>query len=124
MMENTIYQVMLTSSEYVQHPQVRRVSNKRMKTAGGTCDLCGYSTSLARNLSAHKKIHTGEKPFQCGSCDYSCTSARNLKNHSYTHTGEKLFQCGSCDYSCTTSGGLKTHSYTHTRDKPFQCKSF
>ena len=89
-MENTIYRVLLTSTEYVQCLQVRRLWNKRMKTAGGrTCDHCGYSTSLAGNLTAHKKINTGEKPFQCGSCDYSCTTADALKKHSYTHTWEK-----------------------------------
>ena len=103
---------MLTSTEYVQCLQVRRLWNKRMKTAGGRiCDLCGYSTSLASSLAAHKKIHIGEKFFQCGSCDYSCTTARNLKTHSNTHTGEQPFQCSSCDLSFSQSGSLMTHSW-------------
>ena len=111
---------MLTSTKFIQSLQGRRFGIRRMEIPGGrNCDLCGYSTPKTKNLAAHKKIHTGEKPYQCGSCDYSCTSNKDLKQHSYTHTGEKPFQCGSCDYSCTSAGGLKRHSITHTRKKNY-----
>ncbi len=35
------------------------------------CDVCGKGTCTSSELRAHKRVHTGEKPYKCEHCELS-----------------------------------------------------
>jgi hypothetical protein len=86
---------------------------------------CTFSTALKRNLKAHTRSHTGERPFHCvwGGCSYTSARAGDLKQHARIHTGEKPFVCtwAGCDYTAAQASNLKRHSLVHTGERPYPC---
>ena len=59
------------------------------------CDICQRVFPREKSLQAHKRIHTGEKPYACDypSCGKAFTQSGQLKTHQRLHTGEKPFIC-------------------------------
>uniref|UniRef100_A0A1I7TD27 C2H2-type domain-containing protein n=1 Tax=Caenorhabditis tropicalis TaxID=1561998 RepID=A0A1I7TD27_9PELO len=45
------------------------------------CQTCGKAFSQAANLTAHKRIHTGEKPFMCPVCSRPFSQSSSLVTH-------------------------------------------
>ena len=53
-------------------------------------------TSNSSNLSRHKKLSIGRKPFKCTQCDKAFICHSLLTQHQITHTGEKGYKCTEC----------------------------
>ena len=79
------------------------------------CETCNRVFPREKSLQAHKRIHTGEKPYVCDypGCGKSFTQSGQLKTHQRLHTGEKPF-------ICTVEGcnSRFTHANRHCSDHP------
>ena len=79
---------------------------------------CNYTTRFSDHFFVHRRIHTGEKPYECKVCDKRFSQSCNLTNHQRIHTGEKPFACKVCDKRFTAFSSLKYHQKTekHARN--------
>lgn len=65
------------------------------------------------DLTAHMRMHRGERPFPCNQCDRKFTTSGQLNQHIRKHTGENPFECKVCNKSCSSASNLKTHLLAH-----------
>lgn len=74
------------------------------------CPFCSYATNNSTNLQAHKRTHTGERPFKCDMCSKSFSQKIHLQDHFRSHTGERPFFCLYCKKSFTRKFYLNKHA--------------
>lgn len=82
-----------------------------------SCDFesCSYTTKLSSNMTKHKRVHTGEKPYLCDRCSFRSNFINSLKSHKRLHTELRPYQCAECGYNCNSISNLKKHCHTrHT----------
>ena len=75
------------------------------------CRFCKKQMNPKQRMSIveHLRMHTGEKPEECGYCGLTFRQYKTLKNHERLHTGEKPYKCESCFAAFTQRGSLVSH---------------
>uniref|UniRef100_A0A3Q3VS35 Zinc finger protein 367 n=1 Tax=Mola mola TaxID=94237 RepID=A0A3Q3VS35_MOLML len=80
------------------------------------CNICNRVFPREKSLQAHKRTHTGERPYMCDypNCGKAFVQSGQLKTHQRLHTGEKPFVCS--EKGC---GNRFTHANRHCPKHPF-----
>lgn len=80
------------------------------------CDVCNRVFPREKSLQAHKRTHSGERPYVCDfpNCGKAFVQSGQLKTHQRLHTGEKPFACTA--EGCATRF---THANRHCSFHPY-----
>nr|XP_033784231.1 zinc finger protein 367 [Geotrypetes seraphini] len=80
------------------------------------CNVCNRVFPREKSLQAHKRTHTGERPYLCDypDCGKAFVQSGQLKTHQRLHTGEKPFVCS--ENGCLSRF---THANRHCPKHPY-----
>ncbi|NWJ08069.1 ZN367 protein, partial [Crypturellus undulatus] len=80
------------------------------------CNICNRVFPREKSLQAHKRTHTGERPYLCDypDCGKAFVQSGQLKTHQRLHTGEKPFVCS--ENGCLSRF---THANRHCSKHPY-----
>ena len=82
------------------------------------CGECGkrFDTVLRRKM--HERIHQGLTTIPTIPCPHCGKEVvkKNMPAHIRTHTGEKPYKCPDCDYCCVSSTALSLHRRRHRKE--------
>uniref|UniRef100_A0A670HKM4 SCAN box domain-containing protein n=1 Tax=Podarcis muralis TaxID=64176 RepID=A0A670HKM4_PODMU len=81
----------------------------------------GKSFSQHRSVTEYQALHSGMKPYKCLECGKSFSQSTHLTSHQRIHTGERPYSCSHCSKSFNQSTSLIQHQRIHTGEKPYKC---
>ncbi|CDW61123.1 zf-C2H2 and zf-C2H2 6 and zf-C2H2 4 and zf-H2C2 2 domain containing protein, partial [Trichuris trichiura] len=112
-----------TDELFLQRHQLKH-SSQAIRFAGlqdFVCDLCGKIFYRPSKLSAHRNLHTGEKPYACKLCSMKFMSRSSWKIHMKWHDSPKRFTCQTCGAAFKMKENFDVHARVHKPPKPFGC---
>ncbi|XP_041974366.1 gastrula zinc finger protein XlCGF57.1-like [Aricia agestis] len=101
-------------------PNVRVEGEGKLRTF--YCKECGYKSPRVKDLAAHLRTHSGEKPFQCNLCHKAYSQQSSLQGHMEGAHRKYLVEI-TCQY-CGKHIKGRNRVYRHLRDhhdKPRPC---
>lgn len=123
--------VMDGSAAVVSLPQASTEENKivleaqllgKVKKKAFSCSECSSKFYCQEGLTAHERVHRGEKPYSCEICGVSSSTKSHLVIHMRKHSGEKPYTCSVCKKSFADQSAYKRHLAIHGGKKLYTCE--
>lgn len=85
------------------------------------CTECSKLFKYHKNLNAHERTHTGERPYKCPHCPKVFAQSHHAKDHINIHAEQRPHQCPHCPKAFSQKSNLRAHIYVHMKEDAHKC---